>query len=50
MPFFKDADEVYQFIGRLFQDLTDDEELGPKFRKADTMSSTGTGIPTRRSR
>ena len=36
MPYFKDADEVYRFIGRLFQDLTDDEELGPKFRKADT--------------
>ena len=37
MPYFKDADEVYQFIGRLFQDLTDDEELGPKFRKAATV-------------
>ena len=37
MPYFKDADEVYQFIGRLFQDLTDDEELGPKFRKANTV-------------
>ena len=37
MPYFKDADEVYQFIGRLFQELTDDEELGPKFRKADTV-------------
>ena len=37
MPYFKDADEVYQFIGRLFQDLTDDQELGPKFRKADTV-------------
>ena len=37
MPYFKDADEVYRFIGRLFQDLTDDEELGPKFRKANTV-------------
>ena len=37
MPYFKDADEVYRFIGRLFQDLTEDEELGPKFRKADTV-------------
>lgn len=37
MPYFRDADEVYQFIGRLFQDLTDDEELGPQFRKADTV-------------
>ena len=37
MPYFKDADEVYRFIGRLFQDLAVDEELGPKFRKADTI-------------
>ena len=37
MAYFKDEDEVYQFIGKLFQDLTDDEELGPKFRRADTV-------------
>ena len=37
MPYFKDADEVYRFIGRLFQDLAADDELGPKFRKADTV-------------
>jgi putative sterol carrier protein len=37
VPCFKDADEVYRFIGRLFQDLAADEELGPKFRKADTI-------------
>ena len=37
MAYFKDDDEVYQFIGKLFQDLTDDEELGPKFRRADTV-------------
>jgi putative sterol carrier protein len=34
---FKDDQEVYQFIGKLFQDLTDDDELGPRFRKADTI-------------
>jgi putative sterol carrier protein len=34
---FKDEQEVYQFIGRLFQDLAGDEELGPRFRKADTI-------------
>jgi putative sterol carrier protein len=34
---FKDDQEVYQFIGRLFQDLADDDELGPRFRKADTI-------------
>ena len=37
MAYFKDADEVYAFIGRLFQDLADDEELAPKFRKANTI-------------
>jgi putative sterol carrier protein len=37
VPVFKDEQEVYQFIGKLFQDLADDEELGPRFRKADTI-------------
>ena len=37
MAYFKDADEVYSFIGKLFQDLADDEELAPKFRKANTI-------------
>ena len=37
MAVFKDEQEVYQFIGRLFQDLADDDELGPRFRKADTI-------------
>ncbi|HKH14869.1 MAG TPA: SCP2 sterol-binding domain-containing protein [Solirubrobacterales bacterium] len=37
MPYFKDADEVYATIGKLFQDLADDEELAPKFRKANTV-------------
>jgi putative sterol carrier protein len=37
LPYFKDADEVYATIGKLFQDLADDEELGPKFRKANTI-------------
>ena len=37
MPYFKDADEVYHFIGKLFEDLADDEELGPKFQKANTI-------------
>ncbi|MGH3995256.1 MAG: SCP2 sterol-binding domain-containing protein [Pseudonocardiaceae bacterium] len=37
MPYFTDANEVYQYIGRLFQDLAADDELGPKFRKADTI-------------
>jgi putative sterol carrier protein len=37
VPYFKDADEVYQHIGKLFEDLTTDEELSPKFRKANTI-------------
>jgi putative sterol carrier protein len=37
LAYFKDADEVYEFIGGLFVDLADDEELGPKFRKANTI-------------
>ncbi len=37
MAYFKDADEVYEFIGTLFTDLATDEELGPKFRKANTI-------------
>jgi putative sterol carrier protein len=35
--YFKDAQEVYDTIGKLFQDLASDEELAPKFRKADTI-------------
>ena len=37
MGHFKDADEVYRFIGRLFEDIAKDEELAPKFQKADTI-------------
>jgi putative sterol carrier protein len=37
LPVFKDDQEVYAFIGRLFQDLAGDDELGPRFRKADTI-------------
>ena len=37
MPYFKDADEVYATIGKLFQDLAEDDELAPKFQKANTI-------------
>jgi putative sterol carrier protein len=37
MPYFKDADDVYATIGKLFRDLKDDEELAPKFRRANTI-------------
>lgn len=37
MPYFKDADEVYATLGKLFQDLATDEELSEKFGKANTI-------------
>ena len=37
MALFKDAQDVYGTIGKLFEDLAVDDELGPKFRKADTI-------------
>jgi hypothetical protein len=37
MPYFKDEQEVYAYIGRLFQELAEDDELWPKFRRANTI-------------
>ncbi len=37
MGYFKDDQEVYQYIGKLFEDLSVDDELAPKFRKANTI-------------
>jgi hypothetical protein len=37
LPYFKDADEVYAYIGRLFEELAQDEELSPKLQKANTV-------------
>jgi putative sterol carrier protein len=37
VAYFKDADEVYSYIGKLFEQLAQDEELAPKFRKANTI-------------
>jgi putative sterol carrier protein len=37
LPYFKDADEVYAYLGRLFEELAEDDELAPKFRKANTI-------------
>ena len=37
MPYFKDAQDVYDTMGKLFVDLSDDGDLGPKFRKANTI-------------
>ncbi|MGE5857212.1 MAG: SCP2 sterol-binding domain-containing protein [Solirubrobacterales bacterium] len=37
MAYFKDAQEVYETIGKLFVDLALDDELGPRFREANTI-------------
>jgi putative sterol carrier protein len=37
MAYFKDAQEVYDTIGSLFEDLAADEEMAPKFRRANTV-------------
>lgn len=37
MTTFKDSDELYSILGKFFEEVTLDEELGPKFRKADTI-------------
>ena len=37
MGYFKDADEVYETIGKLFVEIANDDELAPKFRKANTI-------------
>jgi putative sterol carrier protein len=37
VAYFKDADEVYKYIGTLFEQLAEDDELAPKFRKANTI-------------
>lgn len=37
MPYFKTADEVYECLGQLLVDLCHDEDLGPKFNKANTI-------------
>jgi putative sterol carrier protein len=37
LAYFKDAQEVYDVIGKLFVDIANDEELAPKFRKANTI-------------
>jgi putative sterol carrier protein len=37
LAYFKDAQEVYDTIGKMFVELTEDEELAPKWRKANTI-------------
>jgi len=37
MPYFQSDAEVYEFVGKLFVDLLDDDELAPKLKKANTV-------------
>jgi hypothetical protein len=37
MPYFKDAEDVYAHLGRLFEDVIADEDLGQRFKGADTI-------------
>jgi hypothetical protein len=37
LAYFKDADEVYETLGKLFVDIAKDEELAPRFRQANTI-------------
>jgi hypothetical protein len=37
MPYFKDAEDVYTNLGKLFEDMIADEELGPRLRSTDTV-------------
>jgi putative sterol carrier protein len=37
VAYFKDAQDVYDTLGKLFVDLASDGELAPKFRKANTI-------------
>jgi putative sterol carrier protein len=37
MALFKDSDEVYATIGKLFVDLASDEEMAAQFRRANTV-------------
>jgi SCP-2 sterol transfer family len=37
VPYFKDAQEVYETLGKLHADLAADAELAPRFREANTI-------------
>ena len=37
MPYFKDAEDVYKHLGRLFEDIISDDDLGPRFKATDTV-------------
>jgi hypothetical protein len=46
LAYFNDAQEVYDVIGKLFVDIASDDELAPKFRKANTIVQYAYREPT----
>jgi hypothetical protein len=45
VPYFHDANELYTYLGRLLEELSDDPELGPRFRRANTIVQYRTSNP-----
>jgi hypothetical protein len=45
VPHFADAAELYRYLGRLLEELSDDPELGPRFRRANTIVQYRTTNP-----
>jgi SCP-2 sterol transfer family len=37
LTYFRNAQEVYDIVGKLFVDIANDDELAPRFRKANTI-------------
>ena len=37
MPYFKDAEDVYAHLGRLFEDIVADPDLGARLKATDTV-------------
>ena len=37
MPYFKDAEDVYRHLGRLFEDIIADEDLAAQLKATDTV-------------
>jgi hypothetical protein len=45
VPYFRDADELYRYLGGLLAELNADPELGPRFRQANTIVQYRTTNP-----
>jgi putative sterol carrier protein len=45
VAYFRDAEDVYRFIGELMKELAADEQLGPLFRRANTIVQYETHDP-----